>query len=195
VFVSRPLDLSPEQVRSLRIVERQLRRLLFEPLTVESRDYPLDDPMREVYALARRCSGGIIMGFKQYEILSGTRKAGTRSEFRIQGNSVLISSPWNHIEAGVLFGLELPLIVFREEAVEGGIFEGGSSRTFVHPMPHPTMNRRQREYLRTALLKWADQVLQTYYDFSSPPNNALQPASRPRKGQLKSRNRKPSARG
>lgn len=48
VFVSRPLDLSPAQIRSLRLVERRLRSLQFEPLTVESRDYPIDDPMTEV---------------------------------------------------------------------------------------------------------------------------------------------------
>ena len=68
-----------------------------------------------MYALARRCSGGVIMGFGQYRITRGTRKAGTRAELRIDGKPVRIPSAWNQIKAGLLFGLGLPLLVFREE--------------------------------------------------------------------------------
>jgi hypothetical protein len=147
------------------VVERGLRKLGFELLTVRLGAFPGDNPLTEVYALARRCSGGVIMGFEQYEITKGTRKSGTRSEFRIYGKSVRIPSPWNQIEAGLLFGMRLPLLIFREEGVEGGIFAEGSSNTFVHPMPVPNMNGHQKEALNGVLLKWSAQARQIYYNF------------------------------
>jgi hypothetical protein len=74
VFVSRPIDLSPTQLRSLRLVEKRLRKLGFELMTFELGDYPEENLLSEVAALARCCSGGVIMGFQQYEITKGTRK-------------------------------------------------------------------------------------------------------------------------
>jgi hypothetical protein len=102
------------------------------------------------------------MGFEQYEITKRTRKSGTRSEFRIDGRPVRIPSPWNQIEAGVLFGMRLPLLIFREEGVEGGIFAEGSSETFVHAMPVPNMNRNQKEALDQVLLRWSAKARQIY---------------------------------
>jgi hypothetical protein len=149
------------------VVERGLRRLGFDLLTVRL-GYPVDHPLTEVYALARRCSGGVIMGFEQYEITKGTRKSGTQSEFRIDGKPVRIPSPWNQIEAGILFGMRLPLLIFREEGVEGGIFAEGSSNTFVHAMPFPNMTRNQKDALDQVLLRWSGMARRFYYDVDPP---------------------------
>ena len=122
MFVSRPIDLSPTQRRSLRLVEKRLRNLGFELMTFELGDFPEESLLSEVYALAR----------------------------------------WNQIEAGVLFGLGLPLLIFREEGVEGGVFTEGSSG-FVHLMPGPRMNRDQGAALDNVLLNWSSRVRSQYY--------------------------------
>jgi hypothetical protein len=166
VFVSRPIDLSPTQLRSLRLVEKRLRKLGFELMTFELGDYPAENLLSEVAALARCCSGGVIMGFQQYEITKGTRKAGTRSELRINGKPLRLPSPWNQIEAGVLFGMGLPLLIFREEDVEGGVFTEGSS-DFVHMMPGPRMNRDQGTALDSVLLNWSSRVRSQYHRSST----------------------------
>lgn len=167
IFLSRPLDLSARQLRSLRVVERGLRKIDFDLLTLGLGASPTDSPLREVYVLARRCSGGVIMGFEQYEITKGTRKSGTRSEFRIDGRPVRIPSPWNQIEAGILFGMRLPLLIFREEGVEGGIFVEGSSDAFVHPMPVPNMNRKQKQELQEVLIRFSAKARRFYYDIDT----------------------------
>jgi hypothetical protein len=33
------------------------------------------------------------------------------------------ATPWNQLEAGVLYALGLPLLVFREAGIEGGVFD------------------------------------------------------------------------
>lgn len=52
---------------------------------------------------------------------------------------MLFPSPWNHLESGILFGLHLPLLVFAEEGVSGGVFDRGVTDVFIHRMPSPTM--------------------------------------------------------
>lgn len=48
----------------------------------------------------------------------------------------LFATGWNDLEAGVLFGLHLPLLVFHERGVAGGIFDNGVSDHKPHPMPY-----------------------------------------------------------
>ena len=46
-----------------------------------------------------------------------------------------IPSPWNHLEAGILFGLRLPILIFRDTGITGGVFDPGVSDVFIHEMP------------------------------------------------------------
>ena len=103
VFVSRPLKLTPSQGTSLRIIERCLARLRFEPRTYASEEFPNDNPISEVRALARICSGGVILGFRKHADQQNRRR-----------NDQTPPTPWNHIEAGILYSLGVPLWILRE---------------------------------------------------------------------------------
>jgi hypothetical protein len=92
---------------------------------------------------------------------------GIGSEFRIDDRPVRIPSPWNQIEAGILFGIRLPLLIFREEGVEGGIFVEGSSETLVQAMPVPNMNRQQKQALQDVLHRFSAQTFGFYYDLDT----------------------------
>src|SRR5207302_5783912 len=59
-----------------------------------------------------------------------------RGENRDRGQ-VSMPTPWNHLEAGILFGLRLPLLIFREKEIEGGVVDRGVSDVFIHDMPAP----------------------------------------------------------
>jgi hypothetical protein len=121
--------------------------------------------MREVYALARRCCGGVILGFEQYAMASGLRKRGTLSESKVDAEPIRLPSPWNQIEGGILFGLRLPILIFREVGVEGGIFDSGSSGVFIHPMPDRNTSRRAMRDMKSVIEHWAASVRNTYYDY------------------------------
>lgn len=163
IFLSRPLELSPDQAATLRVTERLIRRVGCEPLTLRvSGD--LQFPVREVYALARRCCGGVILGFSQYAMIAGFKKRGSAKEQEVGDEPILLPSPWNQIEAGLLFGLGLPLLIFREPSVEGGIFDV-SGDLFILDMPVAKMTRKRREELSAVVTRWAAEVRTKYYDF------------------------------
>ena len=162
VFVSCPTDLSARQELSHKLILRELERANLEPRTLGSDDYPTELPLREVLMLARHCSGGVILGFEQILIESGVKKRETEKH-GIISSAMPIPSPWNHLEAGILFSLNIPLLVFREDGVEGGVFDPGVSDVFVHGMPQAPMSSAKRKALTGVFQKWQASVRTHYY--------------------------------
>ena len=95
VFVSAPTTLSDAQEASRKLILRELERLELEPRALGRSDYPTELPLREVYVIAKRCSGGIILGFEQFQACEGTWKRSTRSEKKIS-EPIPFPSAWNH---------------------------------------------------------------------------------------------------
>jgi hypothetical protein len=162
VFVSCPTILNANQEASRKIMLEELDFLRLEHRAIGTSDYPTDLPLREVYVLATHCSGGIILGFEQFYAESGIFKRGTSAE-NVSKNGVAYPSPWNQLEAGILFGLGVPLLVFRESGINGGIFDIGVSDVFIHPMPQSDITSDQRQKLRDIMLKWQSRVREHYY--------------------------------
>jgi hypothetical protein len=91
------------------------------------------------------------------------KKPGTSAEAQVN-TSVPFPTPWNHLESGILFGLHLPVLVFREEGITGGIFDTGVSDVFIHPMPPPHIKGATKDALRQVFQRWAGKVREHYYD-------------------------------
>ncbi len=72
-----------------------------------------------------------MLGVEQTRITAGIRKPGTVDEAEID-SPTSVPTPWNQLEAGVLLGLGLPLLIFKDPDVGGGIFDLGASDVFVH---------------------------------------------------------------
>ncbi|MFZ5559116.1 MAG: hypothetical protein ACOZDY_20760 [Pseudomonadota bacterium] len=58
---------------------------------------------------------------------------------------------------------ELPLLVFREDGIEGGVFDHGVADVFVHRMPTADMPASERKGLSAVFLKWQSKVRERYY--------------------------------
>jgi hypothetical protein len=169
VFVSGPTKLNTRQEKSRERIMRELIRLQLEPRALGRTDYPSEFPLREVYVIAKHCSGGIILGFQQFIATAGVWKKGTQeSTLVLRGKPVHFPTPWNHLEAGMLFSLQLPLLIFREEPVRGGVFDEGVSDVFIHSLPEGNMTKANLEGFREVLLKWSSKVREHYYHVSGP---------------------------
>ena len=164
VFVSCPTNLNKKQDQSRDRILRELARLQLEPRALGRSDYPSEFPLREVYVIAKHCSGGIILGFQQFIGTAGVWKKGTKEQKRLgRGKPSHFPSPWNHLESGILFGLQLPLLIFREEPVRGGVFDEGVTDVFIHSIPGGDLKDAKLEAFREVLLKWSAKVREHYY--------------------------------
>ena len=79
--------------------------------------------------------------------------------------NVPLPTPWNHLEAGILFSLRLPVLVFREEGVSGGIFDNGVTDVFIHKMPSVEDFEKKVGSVRQVLMKWQAKVRSHYYEW------------------------------
>jgi len=80
VFVSAPTALSPDQEGARLTILKLLNEQGFEARALGRSDYPTESPLREVLSIARRCSGGVILGFVQFRADSGVDKPGSQRE-------------------------------------------------------------------------------------------------------------------
>jgi len=142
---------------------RQLDDNGLEPRALGRSDYPTELPLREVLLIAKHCSGGVILGFEQFRADTGVIKPGTPAEKRVI-TPLPFPTPWNHLESGILFGLQLPILVFREDGITGGVFDYGVSDVFVHPLPSPGIKGAPKAALKQVFQRWAGKVRQNYYD-------------------------------
>lgn len=161
IFVSCPSTLNRKQELWRKLIIGLLEQMNLEPRAIGRSDYPTEAPLHEVLVLARKCSGGIILGFEQYYFPSGVLKRGTKDSIKLR--RIPIPSPWNHIESGVLFSLGVPLLVFKEEGVSGGIFDHGVTDVFIHEFPRTPILKASTNMLKDIMLKWQAQVREHYY--------------------------------
>lgn len=164
VFVSSPSpdNLSRAQEESATIIHKLVERYKLEWRALGRSDYPNDLPLKEVLRMVKHCSGGIILGFEQFRADKGVFKFGS-PKAKIIDSPVLFPTPWNQLEAGILFSSNLPMIIFREPGVSGGVFDIGTSEVFIHQMPTSSTSARARDDLDSVFQNWVARVRRHYY--------------------------------
>jgi hypothetical protein len=167
IFVSCPTSLNATQEMSRIALMQFLDEFNLEPRALGRSDYPAEFPLREVLVIAQHCAGGIILGFEQFHATAGIAKRGlgkTKGEKELgKGESIALPTPWNNLEAGILFGLNLPLLIFKEPTISGGVFDNGVTDVFIHRMPKGRISGPDHESLKQVFLKWYGRVSTFYY--------------------------------
>jgi hypothetical protein len=167
VFVSAPTSLNKQQKLSYDRITQLLERENLERRALGKSDYPTDFPLKEVVMIARRCAGGIILGYTQsvapkLVVKPGIPKKKDTPKFE---KNVKFPTPWNQLEAGILFSMRLPLMVFREEGVSGGVFDVGVTDVFINRLPVGRIAREEEHQIVFSLQSWAARVREHYREW------------------------------
>jgi len=164
VFVSAPSpdNLNLRQEQSAAIIHKLVTRYKLEWRALGRSDYPNDLPLKEVLRMVKHCSGGIILGFEQFRSTKGESKPGS-PKAKVTNSIVSFPTPWNHLEAGILFSSGLPIIIFREPGISGGVFDVGTSEVFIHQMPTTSMSSQALDDLDSIFQNWVARVRTHYY--------------------------------
>lgn len=160
VFVSAPTMLSPDQQASYDCILGILEDENLERRALGRSDFGIDAPLKEVYAIARHCSGGLILGYSQ------ARAERLVPKPWLPGSKALddqpLPTPWNNLEAGLLYGLKIPLMIFREQGIVGGVFDPGVSELYVQTLPLGRPSPEVEAVLKSTIKTWAGKVRQHY---------------------------------
>jgi uncharacterized protein DUF4231 len=157
VFVSCPSSLTEQQSAVRDLIIQELTSANLEARLVKSSDYPAEFPLREVLRVAKGCYGGLVLGFSQTVVDSGKAKLGTAQERAIV-SPISLPSPWNQLEAGVLFSLEIPILVFKEPAISGGVFDSNINDVLVQSMPQSPLSTEGHQAMAAAIQQWQARV-------------------------------------
>lgn len=133
VFVSKPNTLLPAQEQFWDDLKIFLWERDLNPRSLGETDYSNITPIGAVRSIMIECQGAIILGMKQIRVIDAIIKEGTARETR--SSRMILPTAWNHIEAGMAFALDLPILIIREEGVCDGVFGVGSSDRFIHTVP------------------------------------------------------------
>lgn len=163
VFVSCPSSLRPDQEASARIILEHLEINRLQWRALGQPDYPRKLPLQEVIGMIRHCSGGVILGFEQYEAKDVIYRRGVKNKEQALSSPVCFPTPWNHLEAGILYSLNLPILVFHEPTIEGGVFDRGIVPEFTHLMPTRRMSKRALDAFGDLFQRWAGEVRDRYH--------------------------------
>ena len=165
VFVSVGSKLSKEQEEIKKFFFEQMSDVHdLHPRNVGTTDSAMKAPLTEVVALARHCSGALILGFEEIQIVQAKKLDKSTDTWKDQQfNAYSYSTPWNQLEAGVCKALNLPLMVF-SEGVNGGIFDVGASEYFIQSLPNIADFEQNKKSISSKIAQWRSQVLNHYYE-------------------------------
>src|SRR5207247_1367342 len=117
------------QKECIAFLESRLKEKNISMQFLERPDYSQFGALPEVHRIMKNCTGIIIYGFKQGEIYEGIWRSGTSEEKTIK--NILLSTPWNQIEAGMASVLDLPILVLTQRGIGGGIFDIASGEPHI----------------------------------------------------------------
>lgn len=118
VFVSAPSYLSRFDQIALDQVLIALSAAGLEAVRLLPPAYGRTAPMSDIANRIRSCGAVVIFGPPQF--VSTPSSNDTNPE--LSGRSMLVSTPWNHIEAGIAVGLDKPLLIVQQGS-RGGVFD------------------------------------------------------------------------
>lgn len=157
VFLSRPNNIGIEEQETLSLIEKILRERDLKLRTIGATDFPNQVPMIAIKNVMKECKGAIIIGFKQIKIEKGINKIGTSNEMELHNK--FLPTPWNHIEATMAFVLDLPLLIIRDNEVDGGIFDIGVTNNFIHTFNLATNEWIDEESFLQPFNQWYKEII------------------------------------
>ena len=118
VFLSLPSHRTAAQETVCDRITTLLRREGYESERLPRVEYPPSDAFSEIYRRMSGCVGVIAFGMRQSQDADGESAGAT---------------PWTHVEAGMAYACNLPLLIAREASVNSGAFDDSvvGHRTFM----------------------------------------------------------------
>ena len=145
VFFSLPASRTPSQEAMFDRLATLLQR---EGLRVERllrTDYPPSDALSEIYRRLTGCAGAVVFGIGPTDPAKHESSPGV--------------TPWSHVEAGMAYGCNLPLLIVRAPGVDSGAFDDAVAghRTYILDV----MDQWEDEEVVKAIRPWLSDLVRT----------------------------------
>jgi hypothetical protein len=145
------------QTQFLERVERSLRARGFRCQTLGRNNYDNRNPLRAIRDLMLHCDGAVIVGFERRFARTAIEKRGASGERTLK--DVRTATPWNHLEAGMAFQLDLPLLILKDRTIHAeGILDQAVGEYLVFEFDLPAEARSLSRPMKKTIETWSAQV-------------------------------------
>lgn len=153
IFISMPGILTALQEELVQEIKKILEKEKIDVTTVSRKDYPNVGAISEVRRVINECSGTLIIGFRQLEVIKGTWRKGTEEASSVE--DIALPTTWNHVEAGMAAMVGLPMLILVERGVGEGLFEFGDIGESISTVDLEKLNR---DDIRRSMEVWVHTV-------------------------------------
>lgn len=146
-----------EQEHFLRRLEASLRARGLEPWTLGRGEYDYRNPLQPIREAMLRCRGALIIGLgRRFSPLAIERFG---SDEAVRRRNLWSATPWNHLEAGMAFQLNLPLLILKDKSVVAeGILDQSIGEYIVFEFDLGAESRGLSQPMRRTIARWAKDV-------------------------------------
>jgi hypothetical protein len=130
VFVSKPTKLNAYQSTFEDRLKSALKLNGLRSRGLGSTDYSNKAPLLTVLETISGCDGAIILGFTTRLVKDIGEKEATETQY--DQEQISLPTPWNNLEAGIAFTLNLPLLIISENRIMGGVFDADVADKLIH---------------------------------------------------------------
>lgn len=153
IFLSRPTWVHAHFQPGLDGFIRMLKGFDLNPRTIGTTDQPRKAPLQEVIELLEKCKGAIVLGYPQITVSQGFVKD------KQIATELFLATEWNHIEAGLAYARNLPLLVIHHVGLTRGIFDRGAMPSFLYERDLAQAHWPLEADLCGAVENWKDDCL------------------------------------
>lgn len=121
VFISRPGVMDVRQSLVVDEIKEVIRSLGFDPIELSRNDYDRSSVLSKLSGRLDGCGAMVVFGFKAVHVGKGVYRYNTDDSREMADE--FLSTPWNHIEAGMGLMKKIPVLLLADEGVNDGIFD------------------------------------------------------------------------
>jgi hypothetical protein len=172
IFLSFSKPIFPAQREFVRELSEGLASFGMKPRTLGVTVYDTGVPLTAIRNLISRSAGLISIAFRRSYVVKGWKYDCQGTQTVVDPvESAWLTSPWPHIEVGMAFQIDLPILVLREAGVTpDGILEKGSSALY---LPTFNLEKNAESYLHSdewqhIFHKWSV-LVRTYVNSRATP--------------------------
>ena len=145
VFLSLPSCRTPSQEEVSDRLVTLLQREGFRVQRLPRTDYPPSDALSEIYRRLTGCAGAVVFGMRPVDAGDERPSSG--------------ATPWTHVEAGMAYASNLPLLIVRQRGVDSGAFDDSVAGHRTHMLD--LAEGWEDDAVLTAIRPWLSEVVRS----------------------------------
>ncbi|MGG7035702.1 MAG: hypothetical protein ACI7YS_11005 [Flavobacterium sp.] len=157
VFISHPTPYNKYQEKFLALIELELENHDLNPTNLGKNNWSFKSPLKPIKDIMDTCVAAIVIGLERHHSFIGYEKEHSKDSKELVHK--YSSSPWIHIEAGMAFQANLPLLILKEDKVYAeGILDPQISDSFIFEFELKKLQKKLSPELVEIINSWVKHI-------------------------------------